>query len=279
MSQHDMDVSVADANTGATFRTQLNLALKALASSNSGDSEPTTTWAGMIWYDTLNGKVKIRKTANDGWNELWDISTTFSAFAYTLLDDLTAAAARATLGGCSPTGSITAFAGSSAPTGWLLCYGQLVSRTTYADLFAVIGGTWSAGDGSTTFGLPDLRGRVPLGRDNMGGSSANRITDTEADTVGASAGSENHLHTTGDVTLSAAQSGLPAHTHAIANRLSNSGSGADGITVGVNDASQSVTTGAVVGGAAAASTAHNHGNTQTVGHTMPYTTLNYIIKH
>ena len=52
----------------------------------------------------------------------------------------------------------------SPPTGWLLCDGANVSRTTYADLFAVIGTTYGPGDGSTTFNVPDMSGRVPVGR-------------------------------------------------------------------------------------------------------------------
>jgi microcystin-dependent protein len=78
-----------------------------------------------------------------------------------------------------PLGEVTAFAGSSAPSGWLLCYGQAISRTTYADLFAVIGTTFGTGDGSTTFNMPDLRGRVVAGKDDMGGSSANRLTNAD----------------------------------------------------------------------------------------------------
>lgn len=61
------------------------------------------------------------------------------------------------------TGMMFLYAASSAPTGFLLCNGQAVSRTTYADLFAIIGTTWGAGDGSTTFNVPDMRGSVPLG--------------------------------------------------------------------------------------------------------------------
>ena len=61
------------------------------------------------------------------------------------------------------TGEVKAFAGAAAPTGWLLCDGALVSRTTYADLFAAIGVAYGAADDSTTFALPDLRGRVPIG--------------------------------------------------------------------------------------------------------------------
>lgn len=58
--------------------------------------------------------------------------------------------------GLPPVGSVTAFAGSTTPDGWLLCDGSAVSRTTYADLFAVIGTTYGAGDGVDTFNLPDL---------------------------------------------------------------------------------------------------------------------------
>lgn len=58
--------------------------------------------------------------------------------------------------GLPPVGSVTAFAGATTPTGWLLCDGSAVSRTDYADLYAVIGDTYGAGDGSTTFNLPNL---------------------------------------------------------------------------------------------------------------------------
>jgi microcystin-dependent protein len=76
-----------------------------------------------------------------------------------------------------PVGMVVPYAGSSAPTGYLLCYGQAVSRTTYASLFAILGTTYGSGDGSTTFNVPDIRGRVVAGADGMGGSSANRLTD------------------------------------------------------------------------------------------------------
>lgn len=61
-------------------------------------------------------------------------------------------------GGAAPAGSVIDFAGSSAPTGWLICDGSVISRTTYAALFTAIGTTWGVGDGSTTFGIPDARG-------------------------------------------------------------------------------------------------------------------------
>lgn len=65
--------------------------------------------------------------------------------------------------GIVPPGMIAPYAGKTAPEGWLLCDGSAVSRTTYANLYAAIGTTYGAGNGSTTFTLPDLRGRVPAG--------------------------------------------------------------------------------------------------------------------
>lgn len=65
--------------------------------------------------------------------------------------------------GIVPPGAVIPYAGSSAPDGWLLCDGRTVSRTTYAALFAVIGTTYGAGDGKSTFALPNLQGRVAAG--------------------------------------------------------------------------------------------------------------------
>ena len=92
-----------------------------------------------------------------------------------------------------PAGSMMMYVNSTPPAGWLAADGSAVSRTTYASLFAVIGTTYGAGNGSTTFNLPDLRGRVPL--DNgQGAGLTNR-------TLGASGGEEDHL-------LTAAESGV-----------------------------------------------------------------------
>ena len=99
-------------------------------------------------------------------------------------------------------GEIIPWTGSTEPTGWLFCFGQAVSRTEFADLFAAIGTTYGAGDGSTTFNLPDLRGRVVAGRDNMGGTAAGRLsqsgivgttTNPAGSTLGATGGSDRLL--------------------------------------------------------------------------------------
>ena len=74
----------------------------------------------------------------------------------------------------APVGSVYTFAGATVPTGWLKCNGALLSRTTYAALFAVIGTTYGAGDGSTTFALPDLRGEFVRGADDGRGIDAGR---------------------------------------------------------------------------------------------------------
>jgi microcystin-dependent protein len=66
--------------------------------------------------------------------------------------------------GAVPAGTIAAYAGPAAPNGWLICDGSAVSRSAYGSLYAAIGTTYGVGDGQTTFGLPDLRGRVVVGR-------------------------------------------------------------------------------------------------------------------
>ena len=109
-----------------------------------------------------------------------------------------------------PIGGKISYGGTSAPSGWLLCYGQAVSRSTYALLFAVIGTSYGAGDTTTTFNLPDARGRTSVGKDDMGGVAANRITMAIAGFVGTSLGAAGgdqqmwtHSHAITD----------PHHTH------------------------------------------------------------------
>jgi microcystin-dependent protein len=89
-----------------------------------------------------------------------------------------------------PAGTLLPFAGAAAPAGFLLCSGQAVSRTDYADLFAVIGTTYGAGNGTTTFNLPDLRGRVAAGKGDMGGSESGRLNTIIGSSLGAAGGQQ-----------------------------------------------------------------------------------------
>jgi microcystin-dependent protein/cytoskeletal protein CcmA (bactofilin family) len=91
-----------------------------------------------------------------------------------------------------PTGMITPFGGSSAPTHWLLCDGTEYVIGTYPELYAVIGSSFGVATAGY-FRTPDLRGRMPLGKDNMGGTSANRVTATAADSVGGFGGDESKV--------------------------------------------------------------------------------------
>jgi microcystin-dependent protein len=157
-----------------------------------------------------------------------------------------------------PSGGLLPYAGSTAPSGYLLCFGQAVSRTTYADLFTAISTTYGVGDGSTTFNLPDLRGRVIAGQDDMGGTSADRLTNQsgglDGDVLGDTGGAETHTLTTAE---------MPAHTHTVPS----GGAGASNYALGgpAGSFSASQTTGSEGGGGA-------HNNVQ------PTIILNYIIK-
>jgi len=82
-------------------------------------------------------------------------------------------------GDVMPVGSIIAFGGTTPPDGWLLCDGMPISRSIYNDLFLVIGTAWGAGNGTTTFNLPDLRGQFLRGIDNGAGTDPDAATRTD----------------------------------------------------------------------------------------------------
>lgn len=110
----------------------------------SGAVVPSSTTANLMWQSTADNNTSNPDAAGANWTGV----------------------------GYMPTGAITAFAGSAAPPGYILCQGQAVSRTGFAALFSVVGTVYGAGDGTTTFNLPDLRGRTVYGPD----AGANRIT-------------------------------------------------------------------------------------------------------
>ncbi len=154
-------------------------------------------------------------------------------------------------GGGAITGEIRMWSTSSAPTDWLIANGTAVSRTTYSALFAVISTTYGVGDGSTTFNLPDFRGRTPVG---VGTGDA---SDASAHTLAEKEGAETHQ-------LSVAE--LATHSHGLVNypTVDYGGTGSAGGSPRVTSLAASSTSSEGSG------TAHNN--------LQPSLSINFIIK-
>jgi microcystin-dependent protein len=216
-----------------------SIQLRRDTSANWGTANPTLL-RGEPGFESDTNKLKI----GDG-------STAWNALPYIV----PAAAPVASI----PSGSVTAFAGAAAPSGWLMCNGSAVSRTTYADLFAVIGTTYGVGDNSTTFNLPNLNGRVPVGFD---------VGQSEFDFVGKTGGAKTHTLTTNE---------MPSHTHlqnshSHGGSTSSDGSHAHTATIaedGFHDHTAS----------AASAGTHDHGNIASSGsHDHSYNTGNTVAR-
>lgn len=175
-----------------------------------------------------------------------------------------------------PVGSVKMYAGANAPSGWLKCNGSAVSRTTYAALFTAIGTTYGAGNGSTTFNLPNLTDRMPIGAGNLY-------------SLGAKGGSKDaiipyHRHSVAAVNTGG-MSANSTHTHTGKNGgyIVQNGTGDAAAQIGGGSYFQMSST------TASASVAHTHQvpthNTDYVGtsgnvtnaNLPPYTAINYII--
>ena len=200
----DLTVDGAKLDASASAATASTLVIR----DASGDFAAGTVTANVTGNVTGNvagdvtGNVTATSVLADGVSattqSAGDNSTKASTTAY-------ADAAAITYG--SPTGAVSAYAGSTAPTNWLLCDGAAISRTTYAALFAVIGTTYGT-TSSTDFKVPDMRGRVVAGQDDMGGTSADRLTNPgtttggiDGDVLGGTGGSETHQLTIAELAL------------------------------------------------------------------------------
>ena len=184
---------------------------------------------GMLKYKSVTGSpnsspVKVSDSAVDTsvsgnpWVELGTVRVNASV---TTISDANITDTRIfAIAALTPTGTVSDFAGLSAPSGWLMCYGQAISRTTYANLFSIIGTTFGAGNGSTTFNVPDLRGRVIAGQDDMGGTSANRLTGSvtgsiDGDVFGSTGGQEAHTLILTEIPSHNHNFNDPGHNHGV----------------------------------------------------------------
>ena len=162
--------------------------------------DDTTNWEETTIAEVSSGvNIPIQPTAplNPEEDDLWIDTSYDNRFKFyngalweTINNEIT--------GDTLPIGSIMPYGSSTAPANWLICDGSAVSRTTYYELFAVIGTSFGSGDGSTTFNLPNLKGKVPVGQDT---------SDTSFDVIGETGGEKTHTLIINE---------MPNHSHAIA---------------------------------------------------------------
>jgi microcystin-dependent protein len=181
----------------------------------------------------------------------------------------------------SPTGAVTNFAGATAPSGWLMCDGSAVDRTTYDDLFAIVSTIYGAGNGTTTFNLPDMRGKVPVGKAASG--TFNNLNNT--------GGEENHTLSVGEMPAHAHDHNNPAHSHSLndgghSHRIAGFGtSGSYGLvdsahatSSGANVRTSNDGTGISVNASGISLAISNTGGGAAHNNLQPYRVLNFIIK-
>lgn len=214
---------------------------------------------------------------------------TSSAGNYNVTGDLVVAGSITAQGTSNivPAGSLLMWSTGSAPAGYLLCNGDAVSRSTYATLFSVVGTTFGAGNGSTTFNLPNYTNRMPYGTTvGATGGSADAIVVSHTHTGTTSTVDINHTHSG----QTAGQSN--GHTHQANSGLPGTGQGAPGGNT-VQQSAGSATTSDVsadhshsfTSGAMNSNNTHNHtfttassGGSGTNANLPPYLGINFIIK-
>lgn len=197
------------ASTGSVTVSVATGALSQLAAITTATQGTLAVYAGGIWQALPpggNGQVLRQGVGTAALGVGWDYAT--------------------------PVGTTIAYIATSAPTGWVMCDGQELSRTTYSALFALIGTSYGAGDGSSTFNVPHMMGRIPMGVDPSG-------TGEVPTALGARKGEATH-------TLTEAE--MPAHTHSV--NISSSAGGTTPAGPGSGTPGGSYASGSTGGGAA-----------------------------
>ena len=221
------------------------------------DTAPAECSTGDMYFNTTDNLI-YTATATDTWsstgvapteNTIYVVLTTQTSYMYDG-NTLVSVGGGASGGGETlPVGSVLEFPttdSTKVPDGWLFCDGSAVSRTTYADLFALIGTSFGSGDGSTTFNLPTKEGLVSVGV---------KSSDTDFDTIGKTGGEKTHTLILNEI---------PAHSHSYTNNpnaIFSSGTGSY----------------SAVGGTQASSTGSSGGG-QAHNNLQPYLVTNFIIK-
>lgn len=240
---------------GMTHLVQFNAANGASATLNVNGLNPIPIHyhAAGAWRAAPPGLIDV--------DEIWRVAYHATSATYRLLDLR------------NRTGEIGPFAGSAAPAGTLLCYGQVVNRATYAGLFAVLGTTYNTGgEAGTDFRLPDLRGRVVAGKDDMGGPSAGRLNTMASTTLGGAGGAQTApLSVSGSVTVSSGSVG-GSFTGNVTSVSINIQGGANATVAAIGDS--------VAGSIATNPITSNGGNTLTgTGNVVqPTMIFNYAIR-
>lgn len=195
---YDDYVPVVDTSANETKKIKVEELIKGVYLLAVTDTAPAECSVGDKYYNTTTNKI-YRATDEDTWGTTGEDAV--EGIMYVVFDTQTVYAYNGTTlvsvgggaggGDSTPIGTIQEYAGSTAPDGYLMCDGSAVSRTTYKDLFRVIGTSYGSGDGSTTFNLPNIKGKVVVMLDS---------NDTDFDTLGETGGSkflEEHSHNLG----------------------------------------------------------------------------------
>lgn len=207
MAQGNLIFPTSGTVSGLALVSQLNNAFSTAISLQYGATDPATLpgWVEQVcwWADPAHDKLKLRYPAANTWLNIAPLSVSYTAG---LTSD-----AQTQITTAVPAGSMMHWPKSTPPTGWLVRDGSALNRTTYAALYSVLGTTYGAGDGSSTFNLPDDRGLIHAGY---------KSGDAAFGTFGASYGSKDainvsHNHTASSSSSTSVTISDPGHSHPV----------------------------------------------------------------